>query len=232
MPYRRLPKTDSARLKALKVVLDNNDVYTAGNRIIEWKTLNKAQPAYDKLFDACQQYNISMKNQIKKSTKNTQLQRNAELYLSHFVQVLYMAIERGEIKDSYLELYGLTPGIYILPNFKTCEGLVENGPKIIEGEKMRLKKSGMPIYNPTIAKVAVHWDIFNEAYRNRKSLQKGTALALERVSALRGDVDSIILDIWNQVEKAFADLPPERRFEECRKYGVVYYYRRNEPHIY
>lgn len=232
MPYRRLPKTDSARLKALKVVLDNNDVYTAGNRIIEWKTLNKAQPAYDKLFDACQQYNISMKNQIKKSTKNTQLQRNAELYLSHFVQVLYMAIERGEIKDSYLELYGLTPGIYILPNFKTCEGLVENGPKIIEGEKMRLKKSGMPIYNPTIAKVAVHWDIFNEAYRNRKSLQKGTALALERVSALRGDVDSIILDIWNQVEKAFADLPLERRFEECRKYGVVYYYRRNEPHIY
>ena len=232
MPYRRLPKTDSARLKALKVVLDNNDVYTAGNRIIEWKTLNKAQPAYDKLFDACQQYNISMKNQIKKSTKNTQLQRNAELYLSHFVQVLYMAIERGEIKDSYLELYGLTPGIYILPNFKTCEGLVENGPKIIEGEKMRIKKGGMPIYNPTIAKVAVHWDIFNEAYRNRKSLQKRTALALERVSALRGDVDSIILDIWNQVEKAFADLPPERRFEECRKYGVVYYYRRNEPHIY
>ena len=232
MPYRRLPKTDSARLKALKVVLDNNDVYTAGNRIIEWKTLNKAQPAYDKLFDACQQYNISMKNQIKKSTKNTQLQRNAELYLSHFVQVLYMAIERGEIKDSYLELYGLTPGIYILPNFKTCEGLVENGPKIIEGEKMRIKKGGMPIYNPTIAKVAVHWDIFNEAYRNRKSLQKRTALALERVSALRGDVDSIILDIWNQVENAFADLPPECRSEECRKYGVVYYYRRNEPHIY
>ena len=232
MPYRRLPKTDSARLKALKVVLDNNDVYTAGNRIIEWKTLNKAQPAYDKLFDACQQYNISMKNQIKKSTKNTQLQRNAELYLSHFVQVLYMAIERGEIKDSYLELYGLTPGIYILPNFKTCEGLVENKPKIIEGEKMRLKKSGMPIYNPTIAKDAVRWDSFNEAYRNRKSLQKRTALALERVSALRDDVDSIILDIWNQVENAFADLPPERRFEECRKYGVVYYYRRNEPHIY
>ena len=85
-----------------------------------------------------------MKNQIKKSTKNAQLQRNAELYLSHFVQVLYMAIERGEIKDSYLELYGLTPGLYILPNFKTCEWLVENGPKIIEGEKKRLKKVGCP----------------------------------------------------------------------------------------
>jgi len=232
MPYRRLPKTDLARLKALKVVLDNNDVYTAGSRIIDWKTLNKAQSVYDKLFDACQQYNISMNNQIRKSTKIAQLQRNAELYLSHFVQILYMSIERGEIKDTYMELYGLTPGNYILPNLKTCEGLIENGPKIVAGEKARIKKGGMPIYNPTIAKVAVHFEIFNEAYSNRKLLQSRTTVALGRVSALRDEVDGVIFDIWNQVEKAFVDLPPQRRFDECRKYGVVYYYRRNEPHIY
>jgi hypothetical protein len=232
MPYRRLPKTDLARLKALKVVLDNNDVYTAGSRIIDWKTLNKAQSVFDKLFDACQQYNISMNNQIRKSTKIAQLQRNAELYLSHFVQILYMSIERGEIKDTYMELYGLTPGNYILPNLKTCEGLIENGPKIVAGEKARIKKGGMPIYNPTIAKVAVHFEIFNEAYSNRKLLQSRTTVALGRVSALRDEVDGVIFDIWNQVEKAFVDLPPQRRFDECRKYGVVYYYRRNEPHIY
>jgi len=232
MPYRRLPKTDLARLKALKVVLDNNDVYTAGSRIIDWKTLNKAQSVYDKLFDACQQYNISMNNQIRKSTKIAQLQRNAELYLSHFVQILYMSIERGEIKDTYMELYGLTPGNYILPNLKTCEGLIENGPKIVAGEKARIKKGGMPIYNPTIAKVAVHFEIFNDAYSNRKLLQSRTTVALGRVSALRDEVDGVIFDIWNQVEKAFVDLPPQRRFDECRKYGVVYYYRRNEPHIY
>jgi len=232
MPYRRLPKTDLARLKALKVVLDNNDVYTAGSRIIDWKTLNKAQSVFDKLFDACQQYNISMNNQIRKSTKIAQLQRNAELYLSHFVQILYMSIERGEIKDTYMELYGLTPGNYILPNLKTCEGLIENGPKIVAGEKARIKKGGMPIYNPTIAKVAVHFEIFNDAYSNRKLLQSRTTVALGRVSALRDEVDGVIFDIWNQVEKAFVDLPPQRRFDECRKYGVVYYYRRNEPHIY
>ena len=31
MPYRRLPKTDAARLKALKTLLDNNDIYTVRN---------------------------------------------------------------------------------------------------------------------------------------------------------------------------------------------------------
>ena len=44
MPYRRLPKTDSARLKALKTLLENNEIYTVRNRFIDWKLLNRAQP--------------------------------------------------------------------------------------------------------------------------------------------------------------------------------------------
>ena len=43
MPYRRLPKTDAARLKALKTLLDNNDIYTVRNNFVGWKSLNKAQ---------------------------------------------------------------------------------------------------------------------------------------------------------------------------------------------
>lgn len=56
MPYRRLPKTDAARLRALKTLLDNNDIYTVRNRFIDWKTLNRAQPAYDRLLTASEQY--------------------------------------------------------------------------------------------------------------------------------------------------------------------------------
>ena len=63
MPYRRLPKTDAARLKALKTLLDNNDIYTVRNRFVDWKTLNRVQPAYDKLFTVCQQYRIRLQAQ-------------------------------------------------------------------------------------------------------------------------------------------------------------------------
>ena len=45
MPYRRLPKTDAARLKALKTLLDNNDIYTVRNKFIDWKLINNAQNA-------------------------------------------------------------------------------------------------------------------------------------------------------------------------------------------
>ena len=45
-------------------------------------------------------------------------------------------------------------------------------------------------------------------------------------------IDDTILELWNQIEAHYADLPPETRFNACRKLGVIYYYRRHEPHIY
>jgi hypothetical protein len=232
MPYRRLPKTDAARLKALRVILDNDDVYTGSNRVIDWKILNRVQPVYDHLFLASQQYMSSLSQQMTNISKVAKLKKNAELFLRHFVMVLYMSVERGEIKKSVLPLYGLTPDESILKNLKFAEFLAEIGSNIIAGEKERLKNGGLPIYNPSIAKVAVHYDIFYEAYQDKLLLQQRTEEALTKVSKLRTDADDIILSVWNAVEKTFETLPPEKRYEECRKYGVVYYYRRNEPHIY
>ena len=109
MPYRRLPNTDAARLRALKTVLDSNDIYTVRNRFIDWKTINSAQPAYDRLLTAAEQYRLSYAAQLRGAGKLDKLQRNAQMYVSHFMQVLRMAVERGEIKKQALGLYGLDP---------------------------------------------------------------------------------------------------------------------------
>ena len=104
MPYRRLPKTDAARLKALQTLLNNDDIYTVRNRFIDWKLLNKAQPLYDRLLTAVEQYKIDMSSQVRNAGKIDGLQRKAALYISHFLQVLFMTIERGEIKRKYLHM--------------------------------------------------------------------------------------------------------------------------------
>ena len=108
MPYRRLPKTDAARLKALKTLLDNNEIYTVRNRFIDWQTLNKAQPAYDRLLTACEQYRLTMAAQIRNRNKMERSMQLAQVYLSHFIRVLLMSVERGEIKKQNLALYGLS----------------------------------------------------------------------------------------------------------------------------
>ena len=49
MPYRRFPKTDTARLKSLRTLLDNNDVYMAQRRFLDMALINKAKDIYDRL---------------------------------------------------------------------------------------------------------------------------------------------------------------------------------------
>ncbi len=232
MPYRRLPKTDAARLKALKTLLGNSDIYTVRDRFIDWKTINQAQPAYDKLLTAYEQYKVNLKAQSRYTSKIDKLQRNAYMYVSHFFQVLLLAVERGEIKHQLLELYGLEPSVSPIPNLKTVDGLLDWGQKAIEGEKKRLKQGGRPIYNPSIGMVGTHYDIYRDVIEKQRALVAKANLSLEKLQQLRPQVDEVILDLWNQIEKHFESEPPETRFKHCREYGIVYYYRRHEPHIY
>lgn len=228
MPYRRLPKTDAARLRALKTVLDSNDLYTVRNRFVDWQTINRARPAYDRLLTASEQYRLACSARVRGVGKINKLQRNASMYVSHFLQVLMMAVERGEIKRSALKLYGMDEGTSTLPNMKSIGGLLRWGRLAVEGEKARVKQGGRPIYNPTIGMVSTHIDIFNDCYQQQKRLKDNIGRALESLKRIRPEVDDVILELWNQIEAHFKDEPPETRFDMCRKFGVVYYYRKGE----
>lgn len=228
MPYRRLPKTDAARLRALKTVLDSNDLYTVRNRFVDWQTINRARPAYDRLLTASEQYRLACSARVRGVGKIDKLQRNASMYVSHFLQVLMMAVERGEIKRSALKLYGMDEGTSTLPNMKSIGGLLRWGRLAVEGEKARVKQGGRPIYNPTIGMVSTHIDIFNDCYQQQKRLKDNIERALESLKRIRPEVDDVILELWNQIEAHFKDEPPEARFDMCRKFGVVYYYRKGE----
>lgn len=229
MPYRRLPKTDAARLKAFKTLLNNSDIYTVRNRFLDWGLLNRAQPLYERLLTATEQHRVTLAAQTRNSGKSVALQRRATMYVSHFMQVLLMTVERGEIKRNQMQLYGLPDDITAIPNIKTQETLIEWGTKVIDGEKRRIKAGGRPIYNPSIGMVSTHFDIFREAYETQKRLQQRTAKALADIAQLRPECDDLLLQLWNQIEEHFANLDWNERVQECRKLGLVYYYRRHEP---
>ena len=103
------------------------------------------------------------------------------------------------------------------------------GKKIIEGEQLRTTQGGIPIYNPTIARVKVHYDIFLESYERQKNYQALTNRSLDELASMRDRADELILDIWNQVEAKYQDVTPnDTRLEKCRDYGLIYYYRSSE----
>lgn len=232
MPYRRLPKTDAARLKALKTLLESDVLYSIRNRFLDYQLVNRAQPAYERLLTANDQYKLSFQAQTRVTPKIEKAQRTALLFLNHFIQVLLMAVERGEVKREKLALYQLSEDTTAVPNLKSIDRLIEWGDKIVNGEKQRIKQGGRPIYNPAIGTVIAHMDVFKDTLEQQKKLQARTQRVQDELNNIRPEVDEIILEVWNQVEKHYENEPPEIRYPECRKLGIVYYYRRHEPHDY
>lgn len=228
MPYRRLPNTDTARIKALKVAIEKADKTDFQELQISTKVLNAAKGALKHFEGLCVRYRQLYEIQVKANKSFLGKVKNARMYISHFVQVLYMSILREEIKEKQLEFYGLENANQIVPDLSTNEQLMEWGQKIINGENKRVSQGGVPIYNPSIAKVSVMYSLFKEGYQTQKLHQKATQRVMDEVAEYREIVDKIIFDIWEEVEKSSSNIPVEKRIERNREYGVIYYYRKGE----
>jgi hypothetical protein len=228
MPYRRLPNTNQARLRSLQKAVLMGEICDLYNLAFSYKTLEDTKAFLVRYERALFQYKQSIESQASANKQHQQLIRNARLYVSHFIQVLNMSVIRNEIKAEYKDLYGLEIDNHTVPDLNSEENLCLWGKKIIEGERQRMAKGGAPIYNPAIAKVRVHYDIFVESYNNQKVLQNNTNRAVENISALNELADTIVLGIWDEVENYYSKLPQQERLDKCQEYGLIYYYRKGE----
>ncbi len=230
MPYRRLPNTDQARVRALQTIVEMGE--SASDILALPYTLHMLTKAGNFLRIFKQKHNyykICYQKQSQASKKYQVTTRQARLYISHFVQVLNLAIQRDEIPAADKSYYELEEDSLNVPDISSDTSLYFWGQKIIDGEHKRISYGGAPIYSPTIAKVKVFFDLFKEGYENQKNLQRLTATSLEEVAAMRGQADELLLEIWNSIENHFKDIESiEERCDACRKYGVVYYYRTSE----
>ncbi len=228
MPYRRLPNTDSSRLKALR------NAYSKGKELPPFK-LAFTQSTFQKVQSFLPLFEHSMT--LQKHAYSTQIQKNkdylnalkrAKLYISHFIQVMNLAVSREELPVITRTFYGLKENDKKVPILNTEIEVIDWGNKIIEGEAARVREGKSPITNPTIALVRVKYEQFLEAYNHQKTLQKNTAREQKKLSELRENADEIILNVWNEVEETYKDLPEEIKREKAKEYGLVYVYRKNE----
>ena len=228
MPYRRLPNTDSARIRALQRANEKGRELPPFKLAYSQSTFQKAKfflPHFEKLI---QQHKQDMQYQVKKNTEYQAIIKKARLYISHFIQVLNFAVIRGELPSITRTFYGLDKNSRSLPSLNTEEDILHWGEKMIKGEAQRTMKGQSPITNPTIAVVKVRYEQFLEAYNYQKTLQKSNTRTYEKIVDLRKEADEIILNVWNEVENHFKDLPDEMKREKSAEYGIIYFYRKNE----
>ena len=228
MPYRRLPNTDKARIAALEKAVAMEHACDVEHQAASYKTLNEARVLLRRFKSAVEQFQYCYTAQAEANRRYQEHLKTARLYISHFIQVLNLAVVRNEVRKEHKLFYGLDPDDFAVPDLTSEKHILMWGERLIEGERERLSHGGAPIYNPTIAKVSVHYDIFKDAYREQQNYKLNTTRSQSGLDALREEADRIILDLWNQVEAFYAALPPAARLARCRDYGIVYYYRSGE----
>jgi hypothetical protein len=226
MPYRRLPNTDSARLKSLKSAHEKGKelppfklAFTANS----FRNIQKVQPLFE---SAMYEHKNSLNIQAEKNKEYQRRLKKVRLYISHFIQVVNLAILRCDLNADTRDYFGLEEKK--VPILVTEDDVIQWGQKLIEGEKKRRNKGMNPITNPTIAVLKVHFDKFMEYHNYQKSLKNRSQRAQDQLNEKRSVVDGVIQQIWNEVEKSFGDLPEEMRREKATDYGLVYVFRKNE----
>ena len=228
MPYRRLPNTDQARLRALKAAINKGAQTNPFELAYSQKLFLELQnylPQYEQAID---QYNFSKERQVKYGKLLADQFKVTRLYVSHFVQVLNLCIVRGEIKPDVRPSYGLDIDEKAVPDLGTEQSLMQVGVKVIQGEEQRGMMGGTRIYNPSIAMVKVKYEKFREYFNNHKNLLVTTQKMHDRVIELRTRADELIVRVWNEIETKFEVLSGDEKREKATAYGIVYLLRKHE----
>jgi len=222
MPYRRLPNTDQARLRALKAACSAIEKFRSEDLKFSQKLALDVK-SFTPIFEQeVNRYVDSRNLQSSIGKQVVEAGKNARLYISHFIQVLNMCIARGEIKPDARKQLGLGANETTVPDMSTDPQLLEVGKQVIEGESRR---QGNKIYNPSIANVKVKYDRFCEVYAKHKDLQQTIAKNHGKVDEIRSKADQLILDVWNDVEGSIGTVDTDEKRELAMEYGIVYFYR-------
>jgi hypothetical protein len=228
VPYRRLPKTDVSRLNALSVVIQIADTVEMNQLAYSSKHIHPLRNMFQNLESAKTQQVFTWDQLVRQNKTYQNKLSKTRIYLTHFLQVINMCIAREELSPDVRKYFHIDPADGKIPALLTEEAILTKGKIVIEGENRRINEGGSPIMTPTIGKVNAWYEQFKEDFHSQKTIQKSNKRANDKIKLVREQTDTMILEVWNDVEKYYSGLPDEEKRDACRKYGLKYVFRKNE----
>jgi len=228
MPYRRLPTTDKARIRALnaalgKVIKENGKKLAFSNHAVE-----ELQNVKNNFENHLTQYELDTKLQSENIKDYKTALDTAKMYVSHFMQILLFASERGEINGGIKYYDGLDTYEGRLPAINTEKEILEWGNKMIKGEQERMQKGGSAIYNPSIALVRFKVQELHDAAIFQQTLKRNTLRSFDKMQTLRKSTNEFVSKLWTEIEEGVEAETPKLKRQIAQEYGIVYVFRRNE----
>jgi hypothetical protein len=230
MPYRRLPTTDKARMRALNAAFEKVTFNVDEQLPFCYKSIEELKSVKTKFENMLKQYELNIKIQSEKNLNYKTEMEKARMYISHFVQVLFLTSERGEINGG-IKYYGLGKYDGKVPPLNTEDEVLTWGEKVVEGEKKRIQSGGSAIYNPSIAMVKIRLEEFRDAARYQQNLKRNTTRTYDNMQELRKSTNDFISKLWNEIEENVQIESPKHKRQVTQEFGIVYIFRRKEKKI-
>lgn len=230
MPYRRLPTTDKARLRALEKALKKVGEVSIRKIPFSKQSIEGLQSVKNQFENASKHYELNIKQQSENGKHYKDVMETARMYLSHFIQVLLFASERGEINGG-IRFYGNLQTLEgKLPSLNTEQEILEWGKIIVNGEQNRVRQGGSAIYSPSIALVKFKLEEFNDAAMFQQNLKRNTLRAFEKMQTLRKTTNEFIAQFWTEIETflEMEAMSQEQKRQLAEEFGIVYVLRRKE----
>lgn len=231
MPYRRLPKTDASRIVAMRKALDTESSNYGEKQPVPFVYIQQIKNIINQFETQVQNFHFYYNKRVEDNRKVLETSRNVRMYLSHFIQVLNMAVERGEIKRAKKAYYGLDENSNSVPRLVSDDDVFFWGQKIIDGELRRVAEGGIAITWPSIQRVRVYHEMFKDRRQDKKTSQGSANREHETLAKMRETIDDLLIKVWDSIEDFYSDLRPYAKMVACQKCGVVYYYRHAEQHL-
>jgi len=228
MSIKKLPETDEERIDILRAALEQEELNEAEDKILSIKEVQELRIFLTSFEGA--NFNLNQTIIDRKNAVNLHADKfkNVQLYISHFIQVLFLTVIRNEIKADNLTLYGFQEDNPKIPDLSTEEAILNWGEKLMLGETERMYRGGIPLYNPAIAKVKVHYELFKESIYSLSIYKKSIARLENNMEELRKKADDFIMDIWNKVEEQYNRLSPAEQNLRFKAYKIQFAYRKGE----
>lgn len=215
-------------MRALQAFVDISEKSETNRMAFAFKHIHPIRNIIQKFDGARHQQEQARQNLMRLNREFEPVMVKTRLYVSHFIQVLNLAIIREEIPESSRSFYNLPEGENRLPDLRTEKSLLDWTSKIIEGENKRIKTGGVPIMTPTIARVKVWYDQYKDGYYNQITAANSSKRAAQKLIEVRREADALISEVWDEIEEFFSHLPDREMRENCSEYGIVYVFRKGE----
>ena len=222
MPTRTTPRSDDNRSNALMTC----SVKAQNTPPAEWIITTAQNNDLNAILSPWRNARISAATALQNQTNATAAAVAARVacirIISHYIQVLNFAIERGEIPASVRAFYTLPVSHAEVPVITTTADALLWATKLSDGEASRVSAGGPAMAWPAIAQVNAAAALCASTDATQTTRKSAYDALQEAIGDMRPAVDTLIKNLWDTIEFNLRDedLPSLRR--KAREWGVIY----------